>query len=67
MPRVLVCLDPQPNPDGSCEQSAWIEQPSIADMLPTVDEANAVGFALFSGLIVLAAMSLLLPPREQYE
>lgn len=61
MPRVLVCLDPTPAQDGSCQLQAWVEQPSIADMLPTVDQANIVGPAFVLGLCTLAALGLIRP------
>lgn len=64
MPRVLVCIDPQPATDGSCQQTEWIEQASVADMLPTIDDAQMVGSWFFASIVLLAAMVLLLPPKE---
>lgn len=64
MARVLVCLDPTPAQDGSCAQTAWIEQPSIIDYLPTVEEANVVGPAFAAGLCILAALGLLNPKKH---
>lgn len=66
MPRVLVCLDAQPAQDGSCQTTAWIEQPSLVDMLPTVEQANIVGPAFVLGLCTLAALGLL-NPRDRDE
>lgn len=63
MARVLVCIDPVPAQDGSCSQSAWLEQPSWVDMLPTVEEANVVGPAIFLGFVSVAALRLILPNR----
>jgi len=63
--RVLVCLDPQPAADGSCAQQAWIEQPSFADLLPTVAEANEIGWAFIASLAVVAiAKHSLKPPKD---
>jgi len=62
--RVLICIDPLPLEDGTCQTTAWIEQSMVADMLPTVDQAHIVGGVFFGSLVVIAAMSLLLPPRE---
>ena len=65
MPRVLVCIDPSPLPDGQCQQTAWIEQGGIADMLPTMEQANAVGAAFLGTLVLIAfvARTLKPPPR----
>lgn len=51
--RTLVCLDPRPATDGSCAETAWIEQTSIADLfqLPSAQEASAV-FAACFGLVL---------------
>lgn len=65
--RTLVCLDPQPNPDPAvCTQTAWIDQASVRDFLPTVEQANEVGVVMFTGLMILAvARKLLFPPSER--
>lgn len=47
----------------TCSAGAWIEQASILDALPTVDQANTVGMAIFGSLALIAAMSLLTPSR----
>ncbi|MGJ7901013.1 hypothetical protein [Lysobacter sp. 1R34A] len=65
MPRVLTCIDPAPAADGTCQQTAWIDQGGIADMLPTHEQANAVGFAFFSTLVVVAFVARTFkPPRN---
>ncbi|WP_101927659.1 MULTISPECIES: hypothetical protein [Luteimonas] len=65
MPRVLTCIDPSPQPDGQCLQTAWIEQGGLADMLPTMAEANIVGSAFFGTLILIAFVARTLkPPRN---
>lgn len=64
MPRVLACLDyPMPT-DGSCVQQAWVEQASIADFLPTHEQANAVGFAFFAALITVAFVKRTFKPQR---
>ncbi len=68
MARTLVCIDPQPLEDGSCQQTAWIEQPSVVDLLPTMEVADMWGKAFFVGIVTLAAaVSLLKPPRGSNE
>lgn len=63
MARVLTCIDPTPASDGSCAQSAWVDQATWIDYLPTVEQANTVGFAIFCALAMLAAFRLI-NPRE---
>lgn len=65
MTRVLSCIDPSPLPEGQCLQTAWIEQGGIADMLPTMAEANVVGSAFFASLVVIAFVKRTIkpPPR----
>ncbi|MBD9368357.1 hypothetical protein [Xanthomonas sp. XNM01] len=67
MSRVLTCIDPVPAEDGSCVQTAWLELPSWVDVLPTVEQANTVGPAIAGGLILLAAMRLLIPKNREDE
>lgn len=59
MPRYLVCLDPQPAQDGSCAQSAWVEVAGVADILPTPEQGNVVGMAIFAAFVTLAVLRLL--------
>lgn len=40
--RVLVCLDAVPAADGTCAQSAFVEQPSPWPGL-TVEQGNEIG------------------------
>lgn len=64
MARVLACIDPSPLPDGQCQTTAWIEQGGIADMLPTMYQANVVGGAFFGSLVLIAFVKRTLkPPR----
>ncbi|WP_036133477.1 hypothetical protein [Aerolutibacter daejeonensis] len=63
--RVLVCLDAVPAADGSCAQQAWVEQPSVADLLPTVAQANEIGWLFLGSLAVIAFVKHgFKPPRE---
>lgn len=65
MPRVLTCLDQQPAQDGSCAVQAWVEQPSIVAYLPTMEEANTIGFAFFAGLFVIAVVKRTMKPPSR--
>jgi hypothetical protein len=63
--RVLVCLDPVPAADGSCQSMAWVEQPSITDYLPSPEEGAAIGVTYAFTLITLAAvLRFFQPPKE---
>lgn len=61
--RVLICIDPAPAQDGSCTNSAWVEQPTLADYLPTVAQGNELGFAFFASLFLAFAAARLLKPQ----
>lgn len=65
MPRVLTCIDPVPAEDGTCAQAAYIEQRSIVDLLPSVEQADEVGFAFFGTVVLVAAMSLFFPSKAE--
>lgn len=67
MARVLTCIDEVPAEDGSCAQSAWLEQPSWVDALPTTEQAHVVGPAFAGGLILLAVFRLLIPKERDDE
>lgn len=58
MPRVLVCLDEVPAPDGTCALQAWQEAPTA---LPTLDvgTASEIGMALLWCVAGLAALKLI--------
>lgn len=60
MPRVYQCIEWNATTQV-CDAAAWVEQASILDVLPTVEQANAVGFAFFASLAILASFSLLMP------
>ena len=59
MPRILACVDPVPASDGTCQQTVWIDQGGIADMLPTVEEGNTVGMAIFGAFVMLGIFRIL--------
>lgn len=50
-----------------CAAAAWVEQRSLVDLLPTLEQANSVGGTMFLSLAAIAAMSLLIPPRGVVE
>ena len=65
MPRVLHCIEWN-DTTQTCTVEAWVVQDAgLVHYLPTVDQAQAVGGAMFAACCVLAAMSLFLPPSHQ--
>lgn len=53
-----------------CDGAQWVEVPdpgaSWTAMLPTLEQANAVGIAMFTSLIVMVAIrDLLIPSKEE--
>lgn len=53
-----------------CASGQWVEIPDSGEawtaMLPTMEQANAVGIAMFTSLIVLVAFrDLLIPTKEE--
>ena len=63
MPRVLQCVEWN-DVTQTCTTEAWVVAPAdFVSYLPTVDQAQAVGGAMFAACCVLAAMSLFLPPQ----
>lgn len=65
MARIAHCLDVEPNPDGTCTHVEWIEQPSLADTLPTPEQATAVGVPFALGLILIAFVASILKPETE--
>lgn len=55
--RTLVCLDPVPNSDGSCTESAWLEQPSMLPPL-TVEEAREISSVALLALAAVMAVKV---------
>ncbi|KAB7775660.1 hypothetical protein [Xanthomonas sp. LMG 12460] len=67
MARVLTCIDPAPAQDGTCAQTAWVDQSDWTTPLPTIEQAAAVGSAYFIGLMTLAVAKALLFPKTTEE
>ena len=63
MPRVLHCIE-WDEATRTCTTEAWVEDAGFVQYLPTVDQAQAVGGTMFAALVIIAAMSLLLPPKD---
>jgi len=61
--RVLACLDPVPAADGSCNQQAWIEQPTLIPKL-TLEQAQRIGDAMLLALIPVVAIKLFFNPNR---
>lgn len=64
--RVYQCIE-WSEATQQCAVAAWVEQPSVVDVLPTLEQANSVGGAMFLSLAAIAAMSLLFPPKGVVE
>ena len=64
MPRYVACADPVPASDFSCASPVWVDQGGIADMLPTIEQANVVGFAFFASLFTVVAVKRFLKPQK---
>lgn len=63
--RYLACLDQQPPASGQCQNTAWVEQATWVQYLPTTEQAVEVGGVFFVSLFTLAAAkSLLKPPKH---
>jgi ABC-type uncharacterized transport system permease subunit len=60
--RVLVCLDPQPAADGSCAQTAFIEQPALIPEM-TVEQGREIGHAFLLAVIAVAVIKTFLSPK----
>lgn len=63
MPLVYECVQWN-EVSQSCDVAAWVERASVLDALPSIEQAQSVGAAIFLSLALIAAMSLLLPPRS---
>lgn len=64
MSKILACID-YDSATQTCTAEAWVDQSSFSDYLPTVAEANAVGFAFASSLfLIAAAVRSFKPPKE---
>ena len=65
--RVLVCLDPTPAEDGTCANSAFVEQTTMADYMPTREDANLVGMSIFGAVLTVVAIAYILNPSNERE
>lgn len=54
MPRVLVCLDEVPAPDGSCALQAWQDAPT-QPLLPELSLANVQAVAPYIAVLLATA------------
>ncbi|WP_223621034.1 hypothetical protein [Lysobacter sp. ESA13C] len=65
MARVLTCVTWNETAQ-QCDVEAWVEQTSPwLEAMPTVEQANTVGAAIFVSLLTLAVIkSLTQPPRD---
>lgn len=63
----LACDETDLTETGECTAEVWVRVPSLADMLPTVEEAQSVGAAFFVSLLILAVMKRLLKPQRETE
>lgn len=63
--RYLACEDGALNPEtGVCTSEVWVESPSLRDMLPTVEQANEVGMAIFGVLVAIHALKTIFRPSN---
>lgn len=65
--RTLACIDSVPAVDGTCAQTAWVEQASVVQYLPTVEQANLVGGVFFVAYLTLAIMQDLMSSKIDSE
>lgn len=64
MPRYLVCIDPTPATDGSCQTTAWVDVGGIKQYLPTTAQATELGSIFMVSLLTLAAAKRILKPQK---
>jgi hypothetical protein len=50
---------------GACTHQFWVLVPSWTDSLPSVDDGNAVGGAIFVACATVAVMKKLLKPQKE--
>ncbi len=63
--RTLVCQDANwDEVTQSCLVEEWVVGPVWVHMLPTVDQATAVGSGMLVAVALVMATGLLLPPRD---
>jgi hypothetical protein len=65
MARVLTCVTYDEATDH-CSKEVWLEQSDWTHYLPSVEQANEVGAAFFTSVMIVAvAKRLLFPPEER--
>jgi hypothetical protein len=57
MARVLTCIDPVPNSDGSCTETAYLEQSTVLPLL-SVEDATAIATTFFLALASVMAVKV---------
>lgn len=63
MAKVLICNDFDSSTQ-TCNAQSWADQSTFADYLPTMAEANVVGSAFLSSLIVIAFVVRAIKPQR---
>lgn len=63
MSRVYECVQWNETTQ-SCDLAAWVERASLIGALPTPEQAQVVGLAVFASIAIIAASSLLVPSRS---
>ena len=59
--KYLACADDALDPaTGICSQEVWVDAPTWVDYMPTYEQGNAVGMAIFGAVFILYAMKRLL-------
>lgn len=62
--KVLACI--QWNEQTQvCDVQAWVEQPSLLEVMPTMEQAQEVGLAVFIAWVTVAALKYLLKPTRE--
>lgn len=65
MARILTCVTYDESAK-QCTHEVWVEESDWTHYLPTVEQANVVGAAMFVSVMTVAvAKRLLFPPAER--
>ena len=64
MPRYLACVDPVPEPSGTCTTTVWVDDGGLTAYLPTVEQATEIGSIFMISLLTLAAAKRILKPQR---
>lgn len=66
MPMVLACIEF--DTQGTCVEQAWIEQPAgLPVALPSIEQAEVLGAAIFVSWFTLAAFKTILKPPKEHD